>query len=94
MTLINEHQWIVAGADDFFIFHTKINPYAKFGALVRRVTCFQLSETSGSQVPSACLVLIALKGKGYLDPGNSDFIVSPNRPCHFKSSVVPSHHVS
>ena len=39
MTLINEHHRIVAGADDFFIFHTKINPYAKFGAFVRRVTC-------------------------------------------------------
>ena len=39
MTLINEHHWIVAGADDFFIFHTKINPYAKFGTFVRRVTC-------------------------------------------------------
>ena len=52
MTLINEHQWIVAGADDFFVFHTKINPYAKFGAFVRRVTCFQLSHlTNKAPVP-------------------------------------------
>ena len=55
MTLINEHHRIVAGADNFFIFHTKINPYAKFGAFVRRVTCFQLSHLT---TDSSVLVLI------------------------------------